>query len=161
MKIKVPFILLFFAVNYTTKLKVTHAFINTSLSPFSPFAKQIFRHGKQVHQIQIHSIDRIRSRITTAKAAPLYSSSESSNYQKQKRNNNNENKRALRKTKKTPKRFREKAKNNPQHIKAKSIAKGRDPLISLNMNLDYMAKTGAAKRAEEMLLRIEQLFEEG
>lgn len=64
------------------------------------------------------------------------------------------------KSKKEPKRFREK-KNDPQQIKAKSIAKGRDPLISLNMNLDYLAKTGAAKRAEELLLKIEKLFEEG
>jgi hypothetical protein len=52
-------------------------------------------------------------------------------------------------------------KNNPKHIKAKSIAKGRDPLISLNMNLDYLAKTGAPRRAEELLLRIENLYEEG
>lgn len=52
-------------------------------------------------------------------------------------------------------------KNNPQNIKAKSIAKGRDPLISLNMNLDYLAKTGAPRRAEELLLKIENLYKEG
>ncbi|KAL7534811.1 hypothetical protein ACHAXR_008518 [Thalassiosira sp. AJA248-18] len=40
----------------------------------------------------------------------------------------------------------------------------RDPIISLNMNLDYLAKSGqkdAAKRCEEMLLRIEALHEDG
>lgn len=52
-------------------------------------------------------------------------------------------------------------KNNPENIKAKSIAKGRDPLISLNINLDYLAKTGAPRRAEELLLRIENLYKEG
>ncbi len=52
-------------------------------------------------------------------------------------------------------------KKSPQNIKAKSIAKGRDPLISLNMNLDYLAKTGAARTAEELLLRIEKLYDEG
>jgi hypothetical protein len=52
-------------------------------------------------------------------------------------------------------------KNNPQNIKAKSIAKGRDPLISLNINLDYLAKTGAPRRAEELVSRIENLYKEG
>ena len=59
------------------------------------------------------------------------------------------------------KKTRKSQKNNPKHIKAKSIAKGRDPLISLNMNLDYLAKTGAPRRAEELLLRIENLYKEG
>jgi uncharacterized membrane protein YdfJ with MMPL/SSD domain len=58
-------------------------------------------------------------------------------------------------------RRKNKKNTNPQDIKAKSIAKGRDPLISLNMNLDYLAKTGAAHRAEELLLRIEKLYNEG
>jgi len=41
---------------------------------------------------------------------------------------------------------------------------GKDPLISLNMNLDYLAKSGqrnSAARAEELLLRIEKLYSEG
>ena len=83
-------------------------------------------------------------------------------------NNNNDddddNKVIKKKTKQKqqqPQRFREKKRNNPQQIKAKSIAKGRDPLISLNMNLDYLAKTGAARRAEALLMKIEQLFDEG
>ncbi len=40
----------------------------------------------------------------------------------------------------------------------------RDPIISLNMNLDYLAKSGqqdAAKRCEELLLRIEALHDDG
>eukprot|EP00986_Skeletonema_menzelii_P020652 scaffold31912_cov171-Skeletonema_menzelii.AAC.4 len=40
----------------------------------------------------------------------------------------------------------------------------RDPIISLNMNLDYLAKSGqrdAAIRAEEMLQRIEALHDDG
>lgn len=48
-----------------------------------------------------------------------------------------------------------------KNIKDRSIAKGRDPLISLNMNLDYLAKSGAPRRAEELLLRIEMLWKEG
>jgi len=46
----------------------------------------------------------------------------------------------------------------------KSISRGRDPIISLNMNLDYLAKSNqkdAAFRAEELLLRIEALHEDG
>ena len=46
----------------------------------------------------------------------------------------------------------------------RSLANGRDPLISLNMNLDYLAKSGqknSAARAEELLLRIEKLYMEG
>ena len=55
-------------------------------------------------------------------------------------------------------------KGDPHLIRAKSLAKGRDPIISLNMNLDYLAKSGqrgAAHRAEELLLRIEHLYNEG
>ena len=55
-------------------------------------------------------------------------------------------------------------KGDPNLIRAKSLAKGRDPIISLNMNLDYLAKSGqigAARRAEELLLRIENLYNEG
>eukprot|EP00985_Skeletonema_marinoi_P026430 scaffold20470_cov153-Skeletonema_marinoi.AAC.4 len=40
----------------------------------------------------------------------------------------------------------------------------RDPIVSLNMNLDYLAKSGqrdAAIRAEEMLQRIEALHDDG
>ena len=69
--------------------------------------------------------------------------------------NSNTNSNTNRRSKKNDK------KKNPQAIKAKSIAKGRDPLISLNMNLDYLAKTGAARTAEELLLRIEKLYNEG
>ena len=50
------------------------------------------------------------------------------------------------------------------NTREKSIAKGRDPIISLNMNLDYLGKSGqrgAAARAEELLLRIEALHAEG
>ncbi len=46
----------------------------------------------------------------------------------------------------------------------RSLEKGLDPLISLNMNLDYLGKSGqkgAAQRAEELLLRIEALHGEG
>ena len=44
---------------------------------------------------------------------------------------------------------------------AMAIAKGRDPLLSLNMNLDYLAKSGRAAHAEELLVKIEKLFAEG
>ena len=38
----------------------------------------------------------------------------------------------------------------------------RDPIISLNMNLDHLAKSGqSAERCEEMLLRIEALHDDG
>ena len=53
---------------------------------------------------------------------------------------------------------------NLENTREKSIAKGRDPIISLNMNLDYLGKSGqrgAAGRAEELLLRIEALHAEG
>ena len=46
----------------------------------------------------------------------------------------------------------------------RSLAMGKDPLISLNMNLDYLAKSGqknSAARAEELLMRIEKLYAEG
>jgi hypothetical protein len=49
------------------------------------------------------------------------------------------------------------------NTRQKSFAQ-RDPIISLNMNLDYLAKSGqhdAARRCEEMLLRIEALHEDG
>lgn len=49
------------------------------------------------------------------------------------------------------------------NTREKSIAKGRDPITSLNMNLDYLGKSGqrgAAARAEELLLRIEALHAE-
>ena len=46
----------------------------------------------------------------------------------------------------------------------RSISKGRDPIISLNMNLDSLAKSkerGSAERAEQLLVRIEKLYELG
>jgi len=46
----------------------------------------------------------------------------------------------------------------------RSISKGMDPIISLNMNLDSLAKSrerGSAERAEQLLLRIEKLYELG
>lgn len=52
--------------------------------------------------------------------------------------------------------------SNPNQ-RQKSISQ-RDPIISLNMNLDYLAKSGSlnsALRAEEMLQRIEALHEDG
>ena len=56
------------------------------------------------------------------------------------------------------------SKNDPKDIKQRFIAKGRDPIISLNMNLNYTAKSGqkgAARRAEEVLHRTENLYREG
>ena len=55
--------------------------------------------------------------------------------------------------------------NNPKPLNSreKSFTQ-RDPIISLNMNLDYLAKSGqrdAAKRCEEMLTRIEALHADG
>jgi hypothetical protein len=50
-----------------------------------------------------------------------------------------------------------------KNTRERSIAMG-DPLISLNMNLDYLAKSrqkNSAARAEELLLRIEKLHKEG
>ena len=51
--------------------------------------------------------------------------------------------------------------SSTSNTRATSIAKGKDPLISLNMNLDYLAKTGRAEHAEELLLKIEGLFAAG
>mmetsp|Transcript_12736 Transcript_12736/g.23879 ORF Transcript_12736/g.23879 Transcript_12736/m.23879 type:complete len:696 (+) Transcript_12736:72-2159(+) len=45
--------------------------------------------------------------------------------------------------------------------RAKAIAKGRDPLLSLNINLDHLAKSGRAVHAEELLVKIEKLHAEG
>lgn len=45
--------------------------------------------------------------------------------------------------------------------KKKSLACGNHPLVSLNLNLDSLAKSGAAPRAQELLQRIEALYEEG
>ena len=45
--------------------------------------------------------------------------------------------------------------------KQKSLARGNHPLVSLNLNLDSLAKSGAAPRAQELLQRIEALHEEG
>ena len=62
------------------------------------------------------------------------------------------------------KRKRQKRQVIETNTREKSIAKGRDPIISLNMNLDYLGKSGqrgAAARAKEMLLRIEALHAEG
>jgi len=55
------------------------------------------------------------------------------------------------------------ANKQPLNSRQRSFAQ-RDPIISLNMNLDYLAKSGqrnAAKRCEEMLLRIEAMHEDG
>ena len=57
----------------------------------------------------------------------------------------------------------EKQRRRPRNQRQKSISQ-RDPIISLNMNLDYLAKSGqrdAHIRAEEMLQRIEALHEDG
>ena len=46
----------------------------------------------------------------------------------------------------------------------RSISKGMDPILSLNMNLDSLAKSkerGSADRAEQLLLRIEKLYQVG
>lgn len=45
--------------------------------------------------------------------------------------------------------------------KQKSLIRGNHPLLSLNLNLDSLAKSGAPTRAQELLLRIEALHEEG
>ena len=45
--------------------------------------------------------------------------------------------------------------------KAESLESGHHPLMSLNLNLDSLAQGGAAKRAQELLQRIEALYEEG
>jgi hypothetical protein len=49
------------------------------------------------------------------------------------------------------------------NMRQKSFSQ-RDPIISLNMNLDFLAKSGqkdAAIRCKEMLLRIEALHDDG
>lgn len=54
-------------------------------------------------------------------------------------------------------------KPTPLNTRQKSFSQ-RDPIISLNMNLDFLAKSGqkdAAIRCEEMLLRIEALHNDG
>jgi len=56
---------------------------------------------------------------------------------------------------------RRRLQKHPPQSRAKAIAKGRDPLLSLNMNLDYLAKSGRAGHAEELLVKIERLFAEG
>ena len=51
----------------------------------------------------------------------------------------------------------------PLNTREKSFSQ-RDPIVSLNMNLDYLAKSGqrgAAARCEEMLLKIEHLHARG
>jgi len=51
----------------------------------------------------------------------------------------------------------------PLNTRQRSFSQ-RDPIISLNMNLDFLAKSGqkdAATRCEEMLLRIEALHDDG
>jgi len=45
--------------------------------------------------------------------------------------------------------------------KAESLERGHHPLMSLNLNLDSLARGGAAPRAQELLERIEALYEEG
>jgi pentatricopeptide repeat protein len=42
-----------------------------------------------------------------------------------------------------------------------SLKQGHHPLISLNLNLDAMAQSGAASRAQELLQRIHALYQEG
>lgn len=59
-------------------------------------------------------------------------------------------------------RFHYSKKNVPATIqKQKSRARGNHPLVSLNLNLDSLAKSGAAPRAQELLQRIEALHQEG
>ena len=53
--------------------------------------------------------------------------------------------------------------SKPLNTRQRSFAQ-QDPVRSLNMNLDYLAKSGqrdAAKRCEEMLTRIEALHDDG
>jgi pentatricopeptide repeat protein len=65
-------------------------------------------------------------------------------------------------SKKRKTRFHYYKKTTPAHSqKQKSLIQGNHPLVSLNLNLDSMAKSGAANRAQELLLRIEALHEEG
>jgi pentatricopeptide repeat protein len=64
---------------------------------------------------------------------------------------------------------RQRKKRRPQYnrlsTRQKSISRGNDPIISLNLNLDHLAKStqyaASALRAEEMLLRIEALHADG
>ena len=61
----------------------------------------------------------------------------------------------------------QKKKRSPKFMttREKSISLGNDPIISLNLNLDHLAKStqnpASAVRAEEMLLRIEALHADG
>ncbi|CAB9503725.1 Pentatricopeptide repeat-containing protein [Seminavis robusta] len=45
--------------------------------------------------------------------------------------------------------------------KAESLERGHHPLMSLNLNLDSLAQGGAAPRAQELLERIQALYQEG
>eukprot|EP00804_Cyclotella_cryptica_P003647 CCRYP_002212-RE/>CCRYP_002212-RE protein AED:0.30 eAED:0.30 QI:0/0.66/0.57/1/0.5/0.28/7/1782/683 len=83
-------------------------------------------------------------------------------------NNNHERTRTdtkgRRRRRRTPPRQRTN-KNTNLTTRQKSISLGNDPLISLNLNLDHLAKStqnpSSAIRAEEMLLRIEALHSDG
>lgn len=50
---------------------------------------------------------------------------------------------------------------NANDRRKESLAEGNNPLISLNLNLDAMAQSGAAPRAQELLQRIHALYQEG
>jgi len=71
--------------------------------------------------------------------------------------------------KRNPKRQQKKKRSSPQYnrltAREKSISLGNDPIMSLNLNLDHLAKSthnpASAVRAEEMLLRIEALHADG
>ena len=48
-----------------------------------------------------------------------------------------------------------------QQRRQESLQAGRNPLLSLNLNLDALAKENAPERAEELLQRIQNLYNEG
>lgn len=61
----------------------------------------------------------------------------------------------------SPSKRRRLEKRPMKNDRSNAIAKGNDPLLSLNINLDYLAKSGRAIHAEELLVKIEKMFESG
>mmetsp|Transcript_9834 Transcript_9834/g.28541 ORF Transcript_9834/g.28541 Transcript_9834/m.28541 type:complete len:620 (-) Transcript_9834:150-2009(-) len=50
---------------------------------------------------------------------------------------------------------------NADDRRKESLRQGQNPLVSLNLNLDALAQSGAAPRAQQLLERIHALYEEG
>ncbi len=53
------------------------------------------------------------------------------------------------------------AQGSASNRRRESLAQGNNPLISLNLNLDALAQSRAAPRAQELLQRIHALYQEG